>query len=91
MEGEGSQQLFGVRENGFGGAFDRSKSRRGGSLHSHDHLLSTEQGIADEFARAQRYGLLGHVCRFCCSVSEDSGLGRCAYIYLWRVYGSILG
>ena len=30
----------------------------------HDHLLSTEEGIADEFACAQRYGLLsvGHLC-----------------------------
>ena len=34
------------------------------SVDSHDHLLPTEKGIADEFARAQRYGLLS-VCHFC--------------------------
>lgn len=33
--------------------------------HSHDHLLSTEEGIADEFACAQRYRLLS-VCHVCC-------------------------
>lgn len=29
-----------------------------------DHLLSTEERVADEFARAQRYGLLS-VCHVC--------------------------
>lgn len=32
--------------------------------HSHDHLLSTEEGIADEFARAKRHRLLS-VCHIC--------------------------
>lgn len=30
----------------------------------HDHLLSTEEGIPDEFARAQCHGLLS-VCHVC--------------------------
>lgn len=35
-----------------------------GLVNIHDHLLSTEERVADEFARAQRYGLLA-VCHGC--------------------------
>ncbi len=34
----------------------------GCSRDSHYHLFSTEEGVADELARAQRYGLVGHGC-----------------------------
>ena len=36
----------------------------GDGQHAHDHLLSTEEGVADEFARAQRDGLLS-ICHIC--------------------------
>ncbi len=52
---------------------DGSKGVAGRWEHSHDHLLSTEEGVADEFAGAQRDGLLsiGHVCWLYCSVSAN--------------------
>lgn len=55
----------------------------GGEGDVHDHLLSTEERIADEFARAQRYGLLT-VCHGCV-LFKGVRLDK-AVLWLWKSY-----
>ena len=52
----------------------------------HDHLLSTEERVADEFARAQRYGLLA-ICHGCVLIengqNERWSIGKLHEPYYW--------
>ena len=50
---------------------------------SHYHLFSTEKGVTDELARAQRYGLVGHGCGVLKGVRTSSrGLMACRALLL---------
>lgn len=55
-----------------------SERRGGEGGHIHDHLLAAEERVADEFAGAQRYGLLAvcHICGSSKGVSAVEGVGR---------------